>query len=942
MMKKSGVFLLALSMLMTSTGTVSAQEWENVDLETVVSEASGEDYGFSSGTDLETADQTESQERTQENESNEDTFTGDAFTEDNFTDGNLSEDTFTEDAFSDDGEEFSDKTVAAWADDELVDTSDVALYALEWRHKDVIKSVPEGLDTYQIKVKEGTSKPVYKVTSGNGIKVDKNGLVTLTSSTIYVDGKEDKTYWFGDNTVTVTVDGKKYNIKITVRDYAEKWAEERMDKFVDTNITSSMSQYDKVKKICEWLSQNFNYKAGYYQYVDLMLYNGGDCWANAEAVNYMCRRVGLEAYTRYAAIDAGAGSGHKNSIVIIDGERYLVDCGFEGNAPRLYELKKFSKEYSYEVLNDNTVKILQYEGLDTDVVVPESLDGHQVSEIGDYAFSKTMVEVTSVKLPDTVTTLGDKVFYNCQKLKSVTIPRNVQSIGQQVLGSGVTYESILTDIIVDPENRNFVGEDGVLWEKNSGELLAYAPGRKGTCVIPEGVTKITKSIFENNDNITEVQLPSSLREIEERAFKNCSNLKKVNIQEGLERIGSEAFYWDAEIQYLELPRTVQKIEKEAFYNIDRILVKGTETQLEDEAIREWSYTAIAAPKGSKAEKYAKSKGCIYVESIDGKKVSLNKKWFICETEGYDYSGREINPWIYSTQDSEFLRIGTDYMMTCRNNINAGTGIVEITGMGIFTGTLNMKFTIRPADMYLQYNEDLVVFKENGKKNIEFEETGKEIRPEIEVKGYKEGQDYTVSYENNKNAGWASVIITGIGNYAGTYRRSFYIKRALLNVKTGKSAYVYNGKLQKPAVTVSLLGKKLKSSDYMVWYYNNKDIGTATIEIVGKGKYSAYYDIVYFKIIPATVSVKTVKSSAKGKLTVQWSKKSGITGYQVSYSTKKDFSEMKYQNIKNASGTLTLSKLKSGKKYYVRVRSYKKVSGKTYYSGWSSVKNVTIK
>ena len=98
----------------------------------------------------------------------------------------------------------------------------------------------------------------------------------------------------------------------------------------------------------------------------------------------------------------------------------------------------------------------------------------------------------------------------------------------------------------------------------------------------------------------------------------------------------------------------------------------------------------------------------------------------------------------------------------------------------------------------------------------------------------------------------------------------------------------------------------------------------------------------------TVSVKTTKlksaKNAKGKkLVVKWKKNTAGNGYQIQYSTSKKFAKgNKTKTIsKNKTTSYTIKKLKKKKTYYVRIRTYKKVSGKTYYSGWSSVKKVKI-
>ena len=89
---------------------------------------------------------------------------------------------------------------------------------------------------------------------------------------------------------------------------------------------------------------------------------------------------------------------------------------------------------------------------------------------------------------------------------------------------------------------------------------------------------------------------------------------------------------------------------------------------------------------------------------------------------------------------------------------------------------------------------------------------------------------------------------------------------------------------------------------------------------------------------AATSIKKITPKKKAA-TVTWKKKSGVTGYQIQYSTKKaKIAKGKKVNVKGASKkSVTIKKLKSKKVYYFRIRSYKKVNGKTYYSAWSSVK-----
>ena len=154
--------------------------------------------------------------------------------------------------------------------------------------------------------------------------------------------------------------------------------------------------------------------------------------------------------------------------------------------------------------------------------------------------------------------------------------------------------------------------------------------------------------------------------------------------------------------------------------------------------------------------------------------------------------------------------------------------------------------------------------------------------------------------------------------------------------------VYAGKALKPAVTVKYGKETLKKgTDYTVVYKSNKAIGTATVTIKGKGKYTGTTKAT-FKINPKKIAISKL-TAGKNQLTVRWKKQTGITGYQIEYSLKNSFANSKKVTIKKAATTsTTINKLLAGKKYYVRIRAYKVVKNKNYYSAWSKVKAATVK
>ena len=225
--------------------------------------------------------------------------------------------------------------------------------------------------------------------------------------------------------------------------------------------------------------------------------------------------------------------------------------------------------------------------------------------------------------------------------------------------------------------------------------------------------------------------------------------------------------------------------------------------------------------------------------------------------------------------------------------------------------------------------------------------GKAKKPGVTVKlngkTLKNGTDYTVSYSNNTKVGTATVKITGKGNYTGSVSKTYSIKNDFKKATvSGISTKAFTGKNITQSITVKYNGKTLKNgTDYAVSYSNNKNIGTATVKIAGKGSYTGTITKT-FKINPAKQEIQKLTAKSKAFF-VDWAQKGSATGYEIQYATNSKFTSAKKVTItNNKTDKTTVSKLSGKKKYYVRVRSYTTVKGTKYYGAWSSVKNVTTK
>ena len=212
-------------------------------------------------------------------------------------------------------------------------------------------------------------------------------------------------------------------------------------------------------------------------------------------------------------------------------------------------------------------------------------------------------------------------------------------------------------------------------------------------------------------------------------------------------------------------------------------------------------------------------------------------------------------------------------------------------------------------------------------------TGKVIKPVPTVKAYGKtltaGTDYKVTYSNNKNAGKATVRITGMGDFTGALVKHFTIKPVeLTKIKCSKTSVVYNGQKQTPSVKVyaKVDGKTrllTKDTDYTVTYKDNRNAGTATVTAKGKGNFkgtvSTTFTIKKLSLSGATAKLskttmkytgKALKPDVTVKITLNGKTVTLVkdTDYAVTYknNVNKGTATVTVKGKGNYSGTITLS------------------------------------
>ena len=180
--------------------------------------------------------------------------------------------------------------------------------------------------------------------------------------------------------------------------------------------------------------------------------------------------------------------------------------------------------FYFDVNDDGTLTITDYNGTGGDVVIPSTIDGASVTSIGENAFYG-WAELTSVTIPDSVKSIGAYAFTYCTELTSVTIPASVTSIGKYTF----SWCTSLSEVTI-PDSVTNIGECAFGQCESLSEVT-----------IPDSVTNISESAFEECYSLTSVTIGNSVTSIGEWAFYSCGCLTEITIPDSVTSIGANAF-----------------------------------------------------------------------------------------------------------------------------------------------------------------------------------------------------------------------------------------------------------------------------------------------------------------------------------------------------------------------------------------------------------------
>ena len=341
--------------------------------------------------------------------------------------------------------------------------------------------------------------------------------------------------------------------------------------------------------------------------------------------------------------------------------------------------------YVYQIKSDKTVVITGYQGTNTNLTIPATIDGKKVTTIGSGAF-KENYKIQKVIISEGITTIGSEAFSGCKKLTEVSIPSTITSLDGSYeafkdceLLRTVTLKQGTKDVsmasymfkncknlqkITIPKNYVSIGYscfDGCAnmtsftWNGDSSKELkinsrAFYECKSLTAAnIPEGVISIGTSAFYNCTSLASVVIPSTMEEIGPTSstsgtsvgvFAECKNLKSVTIKAGEQSayIGEYSFINCQSLQSISIPGNYERIYNSAFANctgLKTMEYKSSNMNYSNQII---DFNAFGDCKNLTNITLSKSlgeiKGCAFQRDVALKSVTISEGTFSIGTQAF--------------------------------------------------------------------------------------------------------------------------------------------------------------------------------------------------------------------------------------------------------------------------------------------------------------------
>ena len=600
----------------------------------------------------------------------------------------------------------------------------------------------------------------------------------------------------------------------------------------------------------------------------------------------------------------------------------------------------------------------------TEVHLPKSL-----KEIPSDTFSGCK-KLTAINFPSTLTTIGNSAFSGCESLPEAILPSGVEKIETNAFKNcKAMKKAVVPDIVSSIGSSAFYGCEA---------LADITLGSK--------LKKIESQTFYGCTVLPSIVLPYNVTTIGDSAFVNCTKLTQITVPRNTTSIASNAFSYPKKMTmygpsdcYAKTYASGKGI-KYVTQDIHATSVSLDITEKTAERYDDFQLTATIAPLNftdavvwtSSNEEVATVSDTGYVE-ICGVGTAV-----ITVTAGNVKAACKITvpqliDWIEFDEDEIELKAGETYQLKpyispsdATNKklkyTSSDTKVAEASASGLVTAKSEGEAKIRAAatDGSDEYAVCYVTVTGKAKvTGITLDRTSAEVK-----RGEKLTLNVTVSpsYASNKKVVWKSAntkIATVDANGSVTAKAPGRTKITVTSAENSsyqasctvtvpyKITYKLNKGKNNASNPSTYYGKKVtlknpsrKGYAFAGWYTDAKFKKKITsISSSAKSDYILYAK--WTKVKVAKASLTSAKNSKSKQILLKYKKVSGAKGYEISYSTDKKFK--KAVTKKNTAKTsYTISKLKKGKIYYVRIRAYKMDStGKKVYGKYSSMKKVKV-
>lgn len=384
----------------------------------------------------------------------------------------------------------------------------------------------------------------------------------------------------------------------------------------------------------------------------------------------------------------------------------------------------------YELISDIEIKITGCNPVSSILIIPETIDGYTVREIGSQILSGSD-NVTEVVIPDTVTVIGEKAFRNCKKLTSVKMSESIEEIGLGAFEGCKTLSSIDLKSVSKIGGEAFKNCDSLSSVKIPESAVKIGPSAFQSCdnlktvylnadydyvnifsyaytflncknleelIVGEGVTYINSYAFKGCASLRKIEFPSTLKEIYMYAFYGCESIETLTLPEGLETIGTSAFYNCSSLNEVNLPESLKAVRSEAFYNCLNLnfvtIPKGTLSleklcfgyySSDSSDVRLWNFT-IQGYEQTAAWNYAFYNGFTFERIGEAPTLTVLEleKYFVMlgESESCEIKYTlefPVGKTEFTSSDPEIASVDENGVVTANNR---GTATIDVTNNNV--------------------------------------------------------------------------------------------------------------------------------------------------------------------------------------------------------------------------------------------------------------------